>query len=43
MATPMEPIPMSSPAERGAAESSVTASFEEFFDTEASRLFGASS
>lgn len=32
---------MSVPAERGATESSVAASFEEFFDAEGTRLFGA--
>ena len=32
---------MSVPAERGPAESSVAVSFEEFFDAEGSRLFGA--
>jgi RNA polymerase sigma-70 factor, ECF subfamily len=37
----MEPVPMSLPDEPGEAESGVTASFEEFFDAEGSRLFGA--
>ena len=32
---------MSVPAERGTAESSVAVSFEEFFDVESPRLFGA--
>jgi RNA polymerase sigma-70 factor (ECF subfamily) len=41
MVAPMEPMPMSVPAEREAAASSGTASFEEFFDAEGSRLFGA--
>jgi DNA-directed RNA polymerase specialized sigma24 family protein len=35
------PRPRRSPPERGAAESGVAASFEEFFDAEGPRLFGA--
>ncbi len=37
----MDPMPMSVPAERGAAESRVAVSFEEFFDAESPMLFGA--
>jgi RNA polymerase sigma-70 factor, ECF subfamily len=41
MVASMEPMPMSVPAERGSAAPNVPVSFEEFFDAEGSRLFGA--